>query len=92
MTSALTGHWSGSGQGEQLISDHGGWRGTVQGDRADPDHLRLRESVREYSSPCINMRHDNALNSTLVGSDRGALPGLLPVGFPGPPAAPGVRL
>ena len=27
-----------------------------------------------------------------VGSDRGALPGSLPVGFPGPPAAPGVRL
>ena len=27
-----------------------------------------------------------------VGSDRGALPGLLLVGFPGPPAAPGVRL
>jgi hypothetical protein len=27
----------------------------------------------------------------LVGSDRGALPGLLLVGFPGPPAAPGVR-
>jgi len=29
---------------------------------------------------------------TPVGSDRGALPGLLLVGFPGPPAAPGVRL
>jgi hypothetical protein len=28
----------------------------------------------------------------LDGSDRGALPGLLLVGFPGPPAAPGVRL
>ena len=41
MTSALTGHWPGSGQGEQLISDHGGWRGTVQGDRVDPEHLRL---------------------------------------------------
>ena len=27
-----------------------------------------------------------------VGSDRGALPGSLVVGFPGPPAAPGVRL
>ena len=27
-----------------------------------------------------------------VGSDRGALPGSLLVGFPGPPAAPGVRL
>ena len=27
-----------------------------------------------------------------VGSDRGALSGLLLVGFPGPPAAPGVRL
>jgi hypothetical protein len=27
-----------------------------------------------------------------VGSDRGALPGLLLVGFPGPPAAPAVRL
>src|SRR6266699_433831 len=27
-----------------------------------------------------------------VGSDRGALPGLLPVGFPGPPAAPAVRV
>jgi hypothetical protein len=27
-----------------------------------------------------------------VGSDRGALPGSLPVGFPGPPAAPGVRV
>ena len=27
-----------------------------------------------------------------VGSDRGALPGLLLVGFPGPPAEPGVRL
>jgi hypothetical protein len=27
-----------------------------------------------------------------VGSDRGALPGLLLVGFPGPPAAPGLRL
>jgi hypothetical protein len=27
-----------------------------------------------------------------VGSDRGALSGLLPVGFPGPPAAPGVRV
>ena len=28
----------------------------------------------------------------VVGSGRGALPGLLPVGFPGPPAEPGVRL
>src|ERR1035437_8944352 len=28
----------------------------------------------------------------LVGWDRGALPGLLPVGFPDPPSAPGVRL
>jgi hypothetical protein len=27
-----------------------------------------------------------------VGWDRGALPGLLLVGFPDPPAAPGVRL
>ena len=31
------------------------------------------------------------LNSP-VGSDRGALPGSLPVGFPGPPAAPAVRV
>ena len=30
-------------------------------------------------------------SASLVGSDRGALPGLLPVGFPGPPAEPGVR-
>src|ERR1035437_918700 len=28
----------------------------------------------------------------LVGWGRAALPGLLPVGFPAPPAAPGVRL
>ena len=28
----------------------------------------------------------------MVGSDRGALPGLLLMGFPGPPAEPGVRL
>ncbi len=28
----------------------------------------------------------------MVGSDQGALPGSLLVGFPGPPAAPGVRL
>lgn len=31
-------------------------------------------------------------SSHRVGSDRGALPGSLPVGFPGPPAAPAVRL
>lgn len=30
--------------------------------------------------------------SQVVGSGRGALPGLLPVGFPGPPAEPGVRI
>jgi hypothetical protein len=28
----------------------------------------------------------------VVGSGRGALSGLLPVGFPGPPSEPGVRL
>ncbi len=28
----------------------------------------------------------------VVGSDRGALSGLLPVGFPGPPAEPGVPI
>ncbi len=28
----------------------------------------------------------------VVGSDRGALPGLLPVGFPGPPAEPGLPI
>jgi len=28
----------------------------------------------------------------MVGSDRGALRGLLPVAFPGPPAAPAVRV
>jgi len=33
-----------------------------------------------------------ALIHEAVRSDRGALPGLLRVGFPGPPAAPGVRL
>ena len=32
------------------------------------------------------------LRGRTVGSDRGALPGLLLVGFPGPPAEPGVRL
>ena len=36
------------------------------------------------------VRHATDLGT--VGSDRGALPGLLLVGFPGPPAAPGVRL
>jgi hypothetical protein len=30
--------------------------------------------------------------SVVVRSGRDALPGLLPVGFPGPPAEPGVRL
>ena len=33
-----------------------------------------------------------AATPVLLGSDRGALPRLLSVGFPGPPAAPGVRL
>ena len=35
---------------------------------------------------------DGADHTRAVGSDRGALPGSLLVGFPGPPAAPGVRL
>lgn len=33
-----------------------------------------------------------AIANQRVGSGRGALPGLLPVGFPGPPAEPGVPL
>jgi hypothetical protein len=37
---------------------------------------------------------DGLLNvaGEVVGSGRGALPGLLPVGFPDPPSEPGVRL
>ena len=36
-------------------------------------------------------RGEQVLFDEVAGSDRSALPGSLPVGFPGPPAAPAVR-
>lgn len=47
---------------------------------------------RVDGGPAAGVRADLELDfvAQVVGSDRGALAGLLPVGFPGPPALPGV--
>jgi len=44
------------------------------------------------SSKLVSLVAPPLLRGRTVGSDRAALPRLLLVGFPGPPAEPGVRL
>ena len=47
---------------------------------------------RDHAGRRVPRQRGRADHTRAVGSDRGALPGSLLVGFPGPPAAPGVRL
>ncbi len=62
-------------------------------DLADPGQFRpvIDLGNRGEATPVPS---DGAFDGTaeVVGSDRSALPGLLPVGFPGPPAEPGVPI
>jgi hypothetical protein len=67
-----------------------------RGPRRDFQDLHARrgehviEGLSELRVPVADQEPEPA--GTIAGSDRGALPGSRPVGFPGPPFAPAVRL
>ena len=60
--------------------------------RVLPDPPVRRRHQPDHAGRRVPRQHRRADHTRAVGSDRGALPGSLLVGFPGPPAAPGVRL